>query len=127
MAPCQLKMALLAAGGARRHLHGWIAAARCVQAAYRAHLFRRRLARGPARRAALLAGLLRLQARWRGRRPRQRFLAQRSAVIRLQARATRAVPCMARIAEEHSAWECDLGQHLSRQKMAECRIEIAQG
>ncbi|CAL8472299.1 g11841 [Coccomyxa elongata] len=73
------------AGGARAHLHAWIEAARDIQAAWRARRFRGRLAAGPARRAALLAGIVRLQALWRGRSPRQQFLQQRSAAIRLQA------------------------------------------
>lgn len=74
------------AGGARAHLHAWMEAARDIQAAWRAARFRERLAAGPARRAALRAGVVRLQALWRRRGPRQLFLEQRAAVMRLQAR-----------------------------------------
>ncbi|KAK9905711.1 hypothetical protein WJX75_004975 [Coccomyxa subellipsoidea] len=73
------------AGGARAHLHAWIEAARDIQAAWRARRFRSRLAAGPARRAALMHAVVRLQALWRGRAPRQLFLQQRAAVVLLQA------------------------------------------
>lgn len=48
-------------GCARAHLHTWIAAARVLQRTARAWLFRRRLSRGAPRRAALLAGIARVQ------------------------------------------------------------------
>ncbi|BDA47246.1 probable abnormal spindle-like microcephaly-associated protein homolog [Coccomyxa sp. Obi] len=84
------------AGGARAHLHAWIEAARDIQAAWRARRFRIRLAAGPARRAALLAGIAFVRG-WRDRRwilnhitiPAilQRCLEARQALISLRVNA----------------------------------------
>lgn len=63
----------------------WIEAARDVQSAWRAHRFRRQLKAGSAIRAAMLRGLARLQALWRGRRLRRLLLQRRNAATRLQA------------------------------------------
>lgn len=73
-----------------KHLHAWhrqtwVAATRVLQRAARAALFRRRLRRGPARRAALAAGVVRLQALWRGRAARARRAAMAGAATTLAA------------------------------------------
>ena len=73
-----------ASGGARRHLHTWIAAAAKVQCAWRAHAFRRGLQRAPALRGALQRAVARLQAMWRARPARAAFLRQRAAAMKLQ-------------------------------------------
>ena len=77
-------MCLIASGGARRHLHTWIAAAAKVQRAWRAHAFRRGLQRAPALRGALQRAVARLQAIWRAQPARAAFLRQRAAAVKLQ-------------------------------------------
>ena len=74
----------MASGGARRHLHTWIAAAAKVQRAWRAHAFRRGLQRAPVLRRALQRAVARLQAVWRARPARAAFLRQRAAAVKLQ-------------------------------------------
>ena len=77
-------MCLGASGGARRHLHTWIAAAAKAQRAWRAHAFRQGLQRAPALRGALQHAVARLQAMWRARPARAAFLRQRAAAVKLQ-------------------------------------------
>ena len=62
----------------------WIAAAAKLQRAWRVRALRQGLQRAPALRAAMLHGITRCQALWRGRPPRLAFLAQRAAAVKLQ-------------------------------------------
>lgn len=62
----------------------WIAAAAKLQRAWRVHALRQGLQRAAALRAAMLHGITRCQALWRGRPTRLAFLAQRAAAVKLQ-------------------------------------------
>jgi len=97
------RRAARAPGRARAHLHAWCAAAAALQRAARAWLFRRRLRRGAARRAALLAGVVRVQAR-PCPRSSSPFLAHRTAAPavtlppgRLELAAAAGLPARARL------------------------------
>ena len=62
----------------------WSAAAAKLQRAWRLRALRQGLQRAPALRAAMLHGITRCQALWRGRTPRLAFLSQRAAAVKLQ-------------------------------------------
>jgi abnormal spindle-like microcephaly-associated protein len=72
-------------GTARDHLHRWIQAAAVVQRGVRAWLARVGAARAAQERRRAAAAATVVQAAWRGRPDRQRFLRQRAAAVQIQA------------------------------------------
>jgi hypothetical protein len=72
------------AGSAREHLHRWIAAAATIQRAARAWLLRRGVKRFCAAWRRRSAAVAVLQAAWRGRAVRRRYLRQRQAAVCIQ-------------------------------------------
>ena len=75
---------MTSAGYAQQHLQAWAAAAGLISRAYRRRLDRRALAASTAAIGRGLAAAVRLQALWRGRRPRREYQRLLHAVRRSQ-------------------------------------------